>query len=74
MTDRELLELAAKAAGIDGKFSDGIFWRGNSVDGVKGFWNPLADDGELHRLMRAVKGNLYLIDCAEILPVQGEDE
>ena len=48
MTDRELLELAAKAAGIEviGPMGD---------DGLTLFngkhWNPLADDGDAFRLM-----------------------
>ena len=52
MSDRELLELAAKAAGYksaeyrepDGlwaKIYNGNFW---------GFWNPLTDDGDALRL------------------------
>ena len=51
MTDRELLELAAKAAGIDVhtiEDADGVLhWDG---------WNPLADDGDALRL--AVKLNI----------------
>jgi hypothetical protein len=46
MTDRELLELAAKAAGIE-------FRKGNYASGLdtnNGFWNPLADDGDALRL------------------------
>jgi hypothetical protein len=43
MTDRELLEFAAKAAGIE--FSDGYFWSNNGDA-----WNPLADDGDALRL------------------------
>ena len=46
MTDKELLELAAKAAGIDPKW-DSLYWQ----------WNPLTDDGDALRL--AVK--LHLI-------------
>lgn len=45
MTDRELLELAAKAAGIDVhtiEDADGVLhWDG---------WNPLTDDGDALRL------------------------
>ena len=46
MTDRELLELAAKAAGVDGNWHEGakIFWTGS-----KG-WNPLDNDGDALRL------------------------
>ena len=39
MTDKELLELAAKAAGIDPKW-DSLYWQ----------WNPLTDDGDALRL------------------------
>jgi hypothetical protein len=46
MTDRELLELAAKAAGID------------AVD-IGYEWNPLIDDGDALRL--AVKLNMTLM-------------
>ena len=50
MTDRELLELAAKAAGIDTKrclqYEDGAFdWPGKA-----GRWNPLTNDGDALRL------------------------
>ena len=48
MTDRELLELAAKAAGIEISF-----WSiyGAYVGGLEGeVWNPLADDGDALRL------------------------
>lgn len=53
MTDRELLELAAKAAGIEvtGCVADGIPHRFGG-----GYWNPLTDDGDALRL--AVKLNL----------------
>ena len=47
MTDKELLTLAAKAAGIDLEWvdSDGNYWLGNEVP-----WNPLTDDGDALRL------------------------
>lgn len=53
MTDRELLELAAKAAGIEIEWHHGC---GNALalvrDGQDGpaFWNPLADYGDALRL------------------------
>jgi hypothetical protein len=46
-TDRELLELAAKAAGaevLSGR------WVALRDDGVWHFWNPLEDDGDALRL------------------------
>ena len=66
MTDRELLELAAKAAMVeplDDEF--GETWRVYYTDpsnGLKRYtrWNPLTDDGDALRL--AVKLNL-LVDC-----------
>jgi len=53
MTDREYLELAAKAAGIEVWFDgNGTPW----VDGDKYVWNPITDDGDAFRL--AVKLNM----------------
>ena len=47
MTDRELLELAAKASG-----ELTASWCGNDAyfDGVLSRWNPLEDDGDALRL------------------------
>lgn len=58
-TDRELLELAAKAAGIEvtAVVADGIPHRFSG-----GYWNPLTDDGDALRL--AVKLKLE-IDIGE---------
>jgi hypothetical protein len=57
MTDRELLELAAKAAGIS------VWWNGRTCflleDGVAKYeWNPLDDDGTALRL--AVRLELWI--------------
>jgi len=53
MTDRELLELAAKAAGIDLQWDDsGTAWK--KWPSFK--WNPLSNDGDALRL--AVKLHL----------------
>lgn len=55
MTDRELLELAAKAAGIKVFFDDeGDCYR-VKASGNRACWNPLDDDGDALRL--AVKLN-----------------
>ena len=47
MTDRELLELAAKAAGYE------YLWNTDSllIKGSSGRWNPITDDGDAMRLM-----------------------
>jgi len=57
MTDKELLELAAKAAGIiDGHWLGDCFWVGAYDGGYE--WNPLTDDGDALRL--AVKLELTI--------------
>ena len=53
--DRELLELAAKAAGIFGVWEEhsdffDINTSGIYVDGASFLWNPLSDDGDALRL------------------------
>lgn len=59
MNDRELLELAAKAAGISGGWGDKLDYHNGEVDltdywVLDGeelyFWNPLIDDGDALRL------------------------
>ena len=40
MTDRELLELAAKAAGIEVELYE------NDFEEIESTWNPLTDDGD----------------------------
>ena len=48
MNDRELLELAAKAAGIEvGRYDDGA---GFNYPDTNAWWNPLTDDGDALRL------------------------
>lgn len=62
MNDRELLQLAAKAAGLK-IIADGTYNEGVIIDlprGRSALWDPLNDDGDALRL--AVKLNL-LIDC-----------
>ena len=63
MTDRELLELAAKAAGIEGRFIGGFDHLGLCIselgNPIKVWWNPLTDDGDALRL--AVKLNLSIV-------------
>jgi hypothetical protein len=59
MTDKELLELAAKAAGIELKWMTQL---GNGVKRDEDFisnWHPLTDDGDALRL--AVKLDLEIL-------------
>lgn len=48
MTDREMLELAAKAAGYNA-------FPGHAAQIVDSGWNPLDDDGDALRLANALK-------------------
>ena len=64
--DRELLELAAKAAGLDvywGHASHQFIWK-NKESGHEYqepiFWNPLADDGDALRLAVKLRIDLLL--------------
>lgn len=61
MTDREMLEYAAKAAGLEGVYDtdfDMLVLFDSYV--VPTMWNPLKDDGDAFRL--AVKLELYDLD------------
>jgi hypothetical protein len=60
MTDKEILELAAKAAGIEIQWpsvGDASCRRTDTWD----IWNPLTDDGDALRL--AVKLNIVIWEC-----------
>lgn len=59
MTDRELLELAAKAAGLTIRKWMSTGWL--DVGPMNDYWNPLKDDGDALRL--AVKLGL-VVDCS----------
>jgi hypothetical protein len=63
MTDRELLECAAKAAGIEGEFKDhgGVLWLSRNDFGSP--WNPITDDGDALRL--AVKLGMTIEQWSE---------
>lgn len=62
MTDRELLELAAKAAGISVKYNEasGLFWLGDKFTGL--WWDPLTNDGDALRLAVKLGLDLYIDD------------
>lgn len=70
MTDRELLELAAKAAGFINYTmnDDSVFVETGSARGAAGYyWKPLTDDGDALRLAIALG---LIIDCSR--PSAGE--
>ena len=62
--DKELLELAAKAAGIDYYHQDSM---GNLHEKKGGTWNPLIDDGDALRLMVTLRIDVWL--CEEKIAV-----
>ena len=60
MTDRKLLELAAKAAGLKLSFYDGVHRNATGADPAMNIcafpvWNPLNDDGDALRLAVKLK-------------------
>ena len=50
MNDKELLELAAKAAGYDFYWMTGAYWLKTDDPLRDALWNPLTDDGDALRL------------------------
>ena len=61
MTDREMLERAAKAAGIIGEWDDvyrALVVRRYYTGIVAEVWNPLTDDGDALRLAVALRVNI----------------
>ncbi len=64
MSDRELLELAAKAAGVELTDADRAAWLNKSSYG----WNPLDDDGDALRLAVKLGLDLELHGCNSTHP------
>lgn len=81
--DQELLEAAAKAAGIDAAFhpepgDEGMWLKGaRSPDNSK-YWNPLNDDGDALRLAVSLGMNIDTqagkVDCEFYVKRNGFDE
>ena len=79
MTDRELLELAAKAAGRGSQW-----WMESTWNGPDKEWNPLTDDADALRLAVKLRLVLFLeiprigigprMDGPEVYLDEGEDE
>ena len=57
MTDRELLELAAKAAGMDIHANERGLWLATEYE-TWVEWNPLTDDGDALRLLHDMRLSL----------------
>jgi hypothetical protein len=82
MTDRELLELAAKAAGIDAEWHndddadfdaahEGMFLKGERGPDNSKYWNPLMCDGDALRL--AVKLGFEIVQFPKHVRVCAND-
>ena len=73
--DRELLELAAKAAGITGNYTE-MYYKKLGAIGEVGIhdkekhtmWNPLVSDGDAFRLM--VQLGLVVGICYELMTIE----
>ena len=68
-TDREILEMAAKAAGVAATWHYGC---GDALyltlpDAAAIYWNPLRDDGQAFRLANALRLTVYHVDLAVIV-------
>lgn len=66
--DRELLELAAKAAGlVNPQYEQAVAGNWNIYHGdledPRECWNPLTDDGDRYRLARQLGINIDFSDC-----------
>lgn len=81
MNDRELLELAAKAAGIDAAWHtdyvneaeyEGMWLKGERSPDNSKYWNPLTNDGDALRL--AVKLGLAIYPAGNSTGCAPEDE
>ena len=68
MTDRELLELAAKAASFKIEtFHDGKVVR-RDIDGQPIYWNPLTNDGDALRLAVKLGLDVEMHGCLTTFP------
>ena len=75
MTDRELLELAAKAAGIDVEWcrGSGAYYYDDTATGREE-WSPLHDDGQALRLAVALRINIWLEKTLTIVEVCSDSD
>jgi hypothetical protein len=75
MTDRELLELAAKAAGYLNwtPSASGLHIETGSHKGSSGFyWNPLIDDADAFRLAVKLRMDLMLYSTTKSAFIKGQ--
>lgn len=71
MTDRELLELAARAGGVNLKYD--TFGNSEDAERIYCYWNPLTDDGDALRLAVAVPTidvSRFILEAWQAYPTQ----
>lgn len=68
MTDKELLELSAKA--MNYKYMNGALWDGRDV--IDYGWNPLEDDGQALRLAVKLEMDINIYIGISIVGIDGE--
>lgn len=72
MTDKELLELAARAAGVKLVCYGGISYYASDYMPTSESWDPLADDGDAMRLAVKldmtvnIQGKWVMVDCGDM--------
>ena len=71
MTDKEMLELAAKAGRIEVTVYDRAGWEGQTV--IRGHaWNPLAYDEDRYRLAKELHMQVYFDVGVRVFTPEGE--
>lgn len=75
MDDRTMLELAARAAGINFHHIDdaGVWWRNGHMDERVRKWNPLTDDGDALRLAAKLQMQVTIWNRAADARARGHD-
>jgi hypothetical protein len=74
MTDRELLELAAKAAGIEWDRDSEVWYATGYGPHVRYDWNPLTDDGDALRLAVHLEFDMGHMLTPGMVTVSGVDD
>jgi len=69
MTDKKLLEYAAKAIGINLRWMDGFMPKCFDPASANEWWNSLTDDGDALRLLVSLKIGIEFGDCIDSAPV-----
>jgi len=69
MTDKKLLEFAAKAVGIELQWLDHTPHACFDPASENEWWNPLTDDGDALRILVSLKIGIEFGDCIDNAPV-----